>query len=337
PTWRAHALQEGMEQMLVDGLVAYWVYQGWGNIGASSGDEYELLAIMQQAAQSGEDALESLRTRIRRAVYQEATLQWHYEIQTMPPVFVADVRADRPARLAGIGSMDDAPRIMSREQMAQLCTWMRDHDASTAVLVSSVPAILPPLIGFAEYIAGVRPFQARPAGLRHRFGSMLAGAQQKLMQRMSFDHWPVFGATWRELVELLDARRNDLVILSGDVHFSYNMSARRSARKRRAVLYQLVSTPFKNTLEQRDKRLVVGQAWLKQAIYGGLRSRVLPLMWAKGGRRVPSDMLFQNVVALVTFWPQARNEGGYDIRQVYLGVQGETLVEVAVCDVHYSE
>ena len=36
PDWRARALSHGLEPMLVDGLVAYWVYQGWGNPGAQS-------------------------------------------------------------------------------------------------------------------------------------------------------------------------------------------------------------------------------------------------------------------------------------------------------------
>jgi hypothetical protein len=44
-------------------------------------------------------------------------------------------------------------------------------------------------------------------------------------------------------------------------------------------------------------------------------------------------MLFQNVVALVTFWPQMENEGQYAIRQVYLGVEGETLQVVGTVDV----
>jgi phosphodiesterase/alkaline phosphatase D-like protein len=335
-TWRAYALQHGFERSLVDGLVAYWVYQGWGNIGMQTPDEHALLTIMQQAAQDGQDVLEGLRTRVRQAVYQEQTLKWHYTIPTVPPLFVADVRSDRPAILDGADPADVAPRIMSQEQMEELRTWMKEHTAITTLLVSSVPAILPSLIGFAEYVMGARPFQRRATGLLRRFGHMLAGMQQKVALRMSFDHWPVFGATWRELVELLATRTSDIIILSGDVHFSYSIKARRTLfpTKRSSNLYQLVASPFKNHLEQRDKRLITGQAWMKRAIYGGLHTALLPLRQKKSAKRVPHDMLFQNVVALVTLSPQTEKEGQYAVQQVYLGVKNEVLEEVGFIDVN---
>src|SRR5947199_8070933 len=149
---------------------------------------------MQQAAQDGKDPLEDLRACICQAVYEENPLSWHYEIPTMPPIFVADVRADRPAILDGSNPTDITPRIMSQAQMVQLRAWMQEHTASTALLVSSVPALLPPVIGLAEYLMGVRPFQSVPSSLIRWLGKILAGIQQKLALRMSFDHWPVFGA-----------------------------------------------------------------------------------------------------------------------------------------------
>jgi len=134
-----------------------------------------------------------------------------------------------------------------------------------------------------------------------------------------------------ELSRLLDrepSRERDLVVLSGDVHFSYAMSARRTLfpTKRRPTLYQLVASPFKNTLAPRDKRLILGQSWIKRAIYGGLYTRMLPLLRTKGAKHVHFDMMFQNAIALVTFWPQS--QGNYCIRQVYLGVKHKTLVEI---------
>src|SRR6266550_84606 len=60
-----------------------------------SADSNPLLTIMDKAAQSGEDALEDLRTCMRREVYEDTSLHWHYTIPTMPPIFVADIRADR--------------------------------------------------------------------------------------------------------------------------------------------------------------------------------------------------------------------------------------------------
>jgi hypothetical protein len=334
-TWRKNALQHGFERSLVDGLVAYWVYQGWGNIGIQGPADHALLAIMQQATQSGEDVLEALRVCVRQVVYQERVLKWHYEIPTRPPLFVADVRSDRPAILDGTDPTNVALRIMSEVQMVELRAWMQKHAAVTTLLVSSVPAILPPMIGLAEYVMGARPLLQARFGLFRRLGQVMARVQQKIALRMSFDHWPVFGGTWRELAALLAMRTADIVILSGDVHFSYAISARRTLfpGKNRPVLYQLVASPFKNDLALRDKRLVTEQSWIRRIVYGGMYMRVLPLYHARGEKRLPHDMLFKNVVALVTFWPCEGNEGRYTMRQVYLGVEGKKMVEVGSIDV----
>lgn len=337
PTWREQVLKRGFEHVLVDGLVAYWVYQGWGNPGAQSGQQgYNdaLCSIMQSAAQSGEDTLEPLRAYMRQAVYEQVDPHWRYDIPTMPPIYVADVRADRPAILEEKGNtnMVDAPaRIMSESQGQELRRWLDDHEATTVVLVSSVPVLLPPLIGFAEYVMGVRLFQRGPL---RRLGMALSQAQQRVSRRMSFDHWPVFGATWRELVRLLSRRTHDIVALSGDVHFSYAALARRtfSRKNQRAALYQLVSTPFRNTLEERDKRLVFAQARMKRIVYGGLTIRVLPLFKGNCQDRVSRDLLFQNIVAFVTFEPASTanaDKGTYAIEQVYLGVNNGSLEEIA--------
>jgi hypothetical protein len=331
PAWRTWALQRGMESMLIDGLLAYWLYQGWGNCGMCDAHEDTLLTIMQQAAHSGEDALELLRARIRRAIYSEKALQWDYTIATMPPIFVADVRADRPAALDGVSYEDHSARIMSQEQMARLRNWMQAHEQSTAVLVSSVPALLPPAIGFAEYLMGVRPLQGSSGGRVHQLGHLLAKRQQRTALRMGFEHWPVFHATWRELLALGTRHRRDIVILSGDVHFSYAMRARPifGAGRRQATFYQLVSSPFKNTLAPRERRLVRAQSWLRRAFYSNLALAVLPLVRKDAEKYASTALLLQNVVALVTFCPQAQNEGAYTIRQVYLGVQSGTLQEIA--------
>ncbi len=334
PTWHAEMLRKGQEQMLVDGLVAYWIYQGWGNIGLQDAHKHSLLAIMQQATQNGQDALEYLRNAIRQALYQRTRLQWHYCIPTTPPIFVTDLRTDRAIASDKIDPVDVVPRIMSLAQMEALQGWLRIHANSTVLLACSVPAILPPLIGLAEYTMGLRPFQHARTRFLRCLGHKLAGIQQKIAISLSFDHWPAFGATWRELVALLDTRQRDVIILSGDVHFSYAMSAHRRfwRKKQQATLYQFVASPFKNILEQRDERLVLGQTWLKRADFGGLHARVLPMHEpeTESNKRIPHDILFQNVVALVTCQSHANESGKYDIQQVYLGVVQEKLERVGV-------
>lgn len=330
PDWRALALKHGLEQMLVDGLVAYWVYQGWGNSSAQSEADNALIALIQEGAQRGEDVLEYLRAYMRKAVYEEIAPRWSYDIPTMPPIFVMDVRADRPALLRDTGDAGAPARIMSRQQMSELQAWIKNHDTSTVLLVSSVPVLLPPLIGFAEYVMGVRPFHSTPL---RRLGRLLARIQRRVTRRMSFDHWPVFAVTWRELVKLLSNRRHDIIVLSGDVHFSYTAEAHNGIfrSKKHATLYQLVASPFSNTLDNRDARLVHIQARIKRAIYGGLHIRMRRLTSAKATVPVARDLLMQNTVALVTFEPESSggHTGRYSMQQVYLGVTDGKLEEIA--------
>lgn len=333
PSWLEQALRRGMEQTLVDGLVAYWVYQGWGNLCAQSASGHPLLALMQQAERSGEDVLEELRACVRKAVHGEIDPHWHYEIPTTPPIFVADVRADRPALH---GQTDAAvlaapARIMSQSQMQELRRWLQAHAATTVLLVSSVPALLPPAIGLAEYMAGLRPFQRGPL---QRPAHMLATAQRQLARRMSFDHWPVFSETWHELVDLLATRQRDIIVLSGDVHFSYAAQARTSLfpTKKRATLYQLVASPFRNILSQSNSDLIRGQSAIKRLFYGGLHITVLPLLRPWGTKHLPHDLLLQNTVALFTLWPQSSESGdtgNYRLQQIYLGVKDGKMREVA--------
>ena len=325
PTWRAMALRHGKEQLLIDGLVAYWVYQGWGNLARGiAHQEMPLLSIMDEAELSGEDALEALRSQIRLELTGKADLPWHYTIPTQPPIFVANARVHRTAVLENDQSAILAPtRIMDQAQMDEFRLWQRASSTGLSFLVSSVPVLLPPAIGLAEYGAGKRLWYKSIVPLRW-LGRRIARVQQKIAQRLSFDHWPLYSATWQELVQLLNTAEHDVLVLSGDVHFSYAMEAH-GRRKKAATLYQFVSTPLQNLLNNKDRSLIEKQARLTHLSYGGLHSRVLPLYKADGKGRVSHDLLFQNALALVTI--ETVGTKNYTVEQAYLGnIDGEVEV-----------
>ncbi len=327
PQWCAMLLKNGQEQVLVDGLIAYWVYQGWGNITQRDDTRYPLLRLMQEGEQSGEDMLETLRSLITREVGGERIGRWHYEIQTVPPIFVLDARSERTSVFTQ--QQDDIygpARILSKAQMQEVATWMQKHDTRPSLLVSSVPVLLPPLIGFAEYMMGLRLW-AQPV---RWLGRRVARIQQRVALRTSFDHWPLFSDTWRELVQILTKRTHDIIVLSGDVHFSYAMVAQRSYSKAKARLLQLVSTPLQNTLDVQSEQLVTGQARITRTNYGGLDTRMLQLRTPDGKKRIQYDMLFQNTLAYVTFTPD--ETGAYKVLQEYLVVVDGRL-EKAGCTV----
>jgi phosphodiesterase/alkaline phosphatase D-like protein len=322
PTWRAKAIENGMEQLLVDGLVAYWVYQGWGNL-CDRSQPHPLLTIIQQAQQSGEDALEALRACVKKEVYATAAICWHYEIPTTPPIFVMNARSERSAVFSTDPQEIYAPaRIMSQSQMVQLHDWIQKQNPDLSILVSSVPMVLPPLIGLAEYLMGIRLWQRT---LLRRLGLQLARLQQYVGLKISFDHWPLYSATWHEFMQLLCEDTRRVLVLSGDVHFSY--AAKAYLRHARSRIYQFVSTPLQNKLSRKDRSMIERQAIIKRASYGGVQTRMLPLTNAGGTQRVEGDLLFQNTLALVTVQPQEGDR--YDIQHEYFGIVNGQMEVVA--------
>lgn len=330
-TWRADELHAGKEALLVDALVAYWVYQGWGNIYHQHKAQHPLLTIMQDAENTGEDAFSALYACIRQEVYAQLELPWHYQIPTIPPIFVANARANRSAVFSNKPDEILAPmQIMGQQQMSDLYSWMLTNNNTASLLVSSVPALLPPVIGFAEYLMGVRPFAHSIAPL-HKIGLLFARLQQKIAIKLSFDHWPLYNQSWRSLVRLLDKRKADVLLLSGDVHFSYTLEARRFLRPRtHARFYQLVCTPLQNALEEHSRKLIDKQAIISSFPYGGLLMRMLSLSTPKH-TPMPRNLIWQNSLALVIL--QTRANGGYTLRQEYLGAINGQMDVVATIEI----
>jgi phosphodiesterase/alkaline phosphatase D-like protein len=320
PDWRAQALQAGEEQILVDGLVAYWVYQDWGNIDPKSTTDHPLLSIMRQATESGEDALIPLRERIRADVYNKQPLRWHYTIPTHPPIFVANARTERTAIFQ---SKDDdlyAPtRIISEQQMNELQEWFEQHQESPTILVSSVPILLPPAIGAIEYATGQRLWHQLTHPL-HWLGRQLARLQLFIADKGSFDHWPLYALSWQKIIELFQQRKNDTFILSGDVHFSYALEAHTSSKQH---IYQLVSTPLQNELSTANKREIQIQSYLTSWNYGGLHHQILALQNKVHTTYSQRNLLYANTIALLTI--QTQSNTSYTYTHEYLGIDQDTM------------
>jgi hypothetical protein len=332
PTWCAEVLQQGKEQTLVDGLLAYWVYQGWGNLLPQAHTSHPLLQIMQ-AAQEGGDILETLRTCIRSTIYGQSKLYWHYTIPTMPPIFVANTRTERTTLLDTSPTQLCQPtRIMSEEQMAELRAWLKAAQAGPSLLVSTVPVLLPPFIGFVEYLMGIRLWQHSIAPLRW-LGQQLARIQLYIAKYASFDHWPLYAATWHELIQLLREHTGDIFILSGDVHFSY--AARGDLASSSATgthCYQLVCSPIQNELEMGDRRMLARQSYITHLSYGGLHTDILPLKTRSNAADMQRNLLFNDLLAQVTL--QLDHEGNsYTLQHQYLAlVNGhlEFIVDITI-------
>ncbi|MDQ3814329.1 MAG: hypothetical protein M3347_10305, partial [Armatimonadota bacterium] len=160
-----------------------------------------------------------------------------------------------------------------------------------------------------------------------------------------FDHWLVFPETWKELIEILAARRHEVLALSGDVHFSYIAEATLDGTaapagtrghiraKPRICLRQFVCSPFEQTLGLKARRKILAQGWCRRLTYGGLQTRMRPLQkaGARGHKRVRHHLLFGNALALLTLQPQ--ESGAYTVLHQYLGLCNGRLELIAQCDI----
>jgi phosphodiesterase/alkaline phosphatase D-like protein len=333
PLWQIKTIQAGMESVLIDGLVAYWVYQGWGNLIQRDATAMPLLAIMDAATQNQEDAIAALRAAIRADLYQKTSLPWHYEIATIPPIFVANARTERTQYLDNTEKDSDAPMdIMSKHQIKTLLQWIHRQQTPATLVVSSVPLLLPPMIGLAEYIMGSRFWQRSHGPLRH-LGRRLAHIQQRIASQNSFDHWPLYHESWKALVgavmsETESKHTKDIIVLSGDVHFSYAMVGQRLfPSKISPRIYQLVSTPIQNKLDGPSQRKIQYQGYISRLFYDQLLTRVLRMHAVQNRtKNIHANYLFQNTLALVTV---QISQHDYTIHQEYLGITHTQLDVIA--------
>ncbi|EFH86277.1 alkaline phosphatase D family protein [Ktedonobacter racemifer] len=326
PNWQEEALRQGQEQTIVDGLVAYWLYQGWGNLLPGATLTHPLLDVTQTALQSGRDCLDDLRACVRTTLTGATTLPWHYTVATQPAIFVTNTRTERTAQLTSSDEALYAPTaIMGEQQMGELQQWLASNPSPVTLLVSSVPLLLPPLIGMIEYLSGLRLWHAQP-GLLKRIGNWFAHQQLAVARKASFDHWPLYARSWQRLLQLLEHHPGTALVLSGDVHFSYGVSAQATAATA-PRLYQFVCTPLQNALAPSDRRKIEWQSMISGMHYGGLRTHMLPLRDEGSSGAVKRDILYQDTLAILTLQPET--SGGYRLTHDYLGLGKDGLTRIA--------
>lgn len=297
------------------------------------------VAALREAQEVGGDALPALRRCIGRACfpapdpkasrkdprvfYQSGlSLDWHYELPFDPPFLVPDCRS-RKRLVQG----DDTIRVIdhggAEKPMSQTIddaqlAWIEGRLAKatgpTAFIVTSVPFLLPKkpmdLMQRPETAASA---WARGPALLSIFATLfdstkLGMAGQSLLRvfrrAKDLEH-PVRDRSWRDLWGILaglQQKRSPIktvVLVSGDVHHSYVMSARLPGSGARAPeLLQITCSGFKTTIRGGM------QEWLSDGL-GSLpfdvgKHTIVPGFLRKGGTGGPQLALYDNAVACVT-------------------------------------
>ena len=227
-------------------FTSYWIYQHIGNLAPSHLHEDECYDKVCGA----DDGAEILRRFALEADRETAGTRWSFcRDYGGVRVIVIDSRAGR--------SFDDGRRWMVDEhEWEWICERLvggHDH----LVIGTTLPVLLGHGLHYLEAWN-----EAMSAGAN---GRLLARLGEKIRRAGDLEHWAAFGDSFalltKRIEEVAAGRHGDppasIVLLSGDVHHAYlaEVAFRRDSGAKSAV-YQAVCSPFRNPLDDRERRVV---------------------------------------------------------------------------------
>jgi len=247
----------------VDCLVSYWVYQHIGNLSPRALDEEEVYAEVR----GNQHATEVLREWASEIDADASGTRWSYcrDFGRTRAIFV-DSRAGRV--------LEPNRRAMVDEEE---WSWIAEHargDFDHLLVATTVPFLMS---------AGLDRIEAWGERVADgAWGRLAARGAEKLRREFDFDHWPSFQESFarlRDLVERVASGERgrapgSIVVLSGDVHHAYLAELgfpRREDGASRSPVYQAVCSPYRNPLEEKERRVIrAGFGRLLPALTGGL-------------------------------------------------------------------
>jgi len=250
--WLLEMQQKSWWHRRVVGCISsYWIYQHIGNLSPRELAEDELYQRMR-GNQRGEEELFAWAHRIQST--GDGT-RWTFcrDFGRTRAIFI-DARASRV--------LEEGRRAMVDDEEWE---WIVEHaegDFDHLLVCTTIPWLLSPAFDRLE-AWNERMVEGRA------WGRLPAWASEKLRREVDFDHWPAFGESWAKLRDLLHevarGKRGkapaSVVVLSGDVHHAYlaEVAFPRSANggsAERAPVYQAVCSPYRNPLDENERRVV---------------------------------------------------------------------------------
>ncbi|GAA0356317.1 alkaline phosphatase D family protein [Microbispora corallina] len=235
-TWR-----EQMDEVpwwrrrIVSGLGSYFVYQHLGNLPPADRESDPVFAALR--AGEGDAALDAFA---KRADEDADSVRWSYH---------RDFGDSRLIVLDSRNARDLTPgarRMIDTNEWA----WFEEHatgDVNHLIVGSSLPILLP---------AGIHHIESwNEAVCDGMWGRALAGWGERVRQFLDLEHWGAFRRSFEDLARVLvgvaEGRRGrppaTVLLLSGDVHYSYMASVRRKGGGR---IHQIVCSPIRNPLSR---------------------------------------------------------------------------------------
>lgn len=294
PWWR---------RRVVSGLGAYWVYQHLGNLSPAERASDELLGKLCAGEDDGADLLDAFA---EHSYQVPADNRWSYCRD------LGDTRLimldSRCARQLTPGDR----RMIDPVEWEWLTEQLQRDGAERFVIGTSVPFLLP---------AGIHHIQNWNEALAQgAWGRRVARWSEALRQAVDLEHWAAFRRSFEDLSRLLAALGKPVVLLSGDVHYSY------VAKAKGLPIYQLVCSPIRNPLSRTLRLANIVAQFGVATLIGGSLSRLARIPRPPFSWRIIHGPWFSNAVAglsldtvpLSVRWDTAGTNGISEISTVEL-------------------
>jgi len=245
--WLTEMQQKSWWHRRVIGCFAsYWIYQHIGNLSPGELAENDVY----QRVRGNQTAGDALFDWARRIQSSGDGSRWSFyrDFGRTRAIFI-DARAARVLE-------EDRREIVGDEEWEWIVE-RTDGDFDHLIVCTTIPWLLSPAF---ERIEAWNEQLVEGAA----WGKAAAWVSEKIRREVDFDHWPAFGASFAKLRDLLHevscGRRGkapaSVVVLSGDVHHAYLSEVAYPGSADRAPVYQAVCSPYRNPLDEKERRVV---------------------------------------------------------------------------------
>ncbi|CAE6904261.1 Isoleucyl-tRNA synthetase [Vibrio sp. B1REV9] len=213
--WEKAATENAFSHRIIgNGLIAYWLCQGWGNA-----PEKFNTTFMKYAHRYFDELTDEAQNQFIQYLYRFE--EWHYTVHTSPKVVVLDTRT---RRWRSESRMNKPSGLMDWEALIEFQQELMNQDK--VIIVSAAPMF------------GVK------------FIEMLQRVMTSCGQPLVIDaeNWMAHPGSANTLISIFTHTKTptNFVILSGDVHYSFAYDIKLRYRKNSPNIYQITCSGFKN-------------------------------------------------------------------------------------------
>ncbi len=278
-------------EQIIGGYASYWIYQHLGNL---SPEQLAADDLFGQAT-AATDVWPLLHEFAYRTHRRPEGVRWSFcrDFGNVRLVMM-DSRGGRILQEGRRSMVDDEGWRWIGEKAA--------GDLDHLLLGTSLPLLLGP---------GMHGLQVWNEALCSGFwGARAARWAEKFRRSQDLDHWAAFHNSFVKLAALIrrvaagekDSPPSSILVLSGDVHHGYLAEATFRDPSAKSRVYQIVSSPLRNSLPGKKSRLQ-DAAWTKT---GALAGRLLARMAGAGKEELTWHLThdapwFENHIATLEF------------------------------------